>query len=183
MVHRYRNNGYNIVLDVNSGAVHVVDDVVYDLIPFMEEEPQIPDDELVQKLGPEYDGEEIREAAKEIRTLYQAGTLFSKDVFEPYMERFTEEKKGNPVIKALCLHIAHDCNLRCAYCFAGDGEYHGRKALMSYEVGKKALDLLKIFGLEEEKDNLASNLPYGAQRRLEIARALASSSDSPSFTG
>ncbi len=142
MVHRYKNNGYNIVLDVNSGAVHVVDDVVYDLIPLMEEDPEISDGELVGKLGSQYEDGEVSEAANEIRTLFREGTLFSKDVFEPYMERFTEGKKADPVIKALCLHIAHDCNLRCAYCFAGDGEYHGRKALMSYEVGKKALDLL-----------------------------------------
>ncbi|MCR5650280.1 MAG: thioether cross-link-forming SCIFF peptide maturase [Lachnospiraceae bacterium] len=142
MIHRYRNNGFNIVLDVNSGAVHVVDDTVYDLIPLMEDDPDIPDDKLIGKMGPGVDAGDIREAASEIRELFHAGTLFSKDVFEPYMERFTAQKSETPVIKALCLHIAHDCNLRCAYCFAGDGEYHGRKALMSYEVGKKALDLL-----------------------------------------
>ncbi|MBR5376607.1 MAG: 4Fe-4S cluster-binding domain-containing protein, partial [Lachnospiraceae bacterium] len=142
MIHRYRNNGLNIVLDVNSGAVHVVDDLVYDLIPLMEDDPDISDEELTDRAGPEHKKADIIEAAGEIRTLYENGTLFSKDVFEPYIERFTAGKKENPVIKALCLHIAHDCNLRCSYCFAGDGEYHGRKALMSYEVGKKALDLL-----------------------------------------
>ncbi|MBO4374362.1 MAG: thioether cross-link-forming SCIFF peptide maturase [Lachnospiraceae bacterium] len=142
MVHRYKNNGYNIVLDVNSGAVHVVDDVVYDLIPLMENDPGISDDELVRQIGSGYDGSDVKEAAGEVRKLYEDGTLFSADVFEPYIERFTEEKSRAPIIKAMCLHIAHDCNLRCAYCFAGDGEYHGRKALMSYEVGKKALDLL-----------------------------------------
>ena len=142
MIHRYRNNGYNIVLDVNSGAVHVVDDIVYDLIPFMEEDQDVSDDELIKAAGSGYDAKEIKEAADEIRTLAKEGTLFSKDVFEPYIESFTKAKNEKPVIKALCLHIAHDCNLRCAYCFAGDGEYHGRKALMSYEVGKKALDLL-----------------------------------------
>lgn len=142
MIHRYRNNGYNIVLDVNSGAVHVVDDIVYDLIPLFEKDRSITDDELIKALGSRFDEARVREAADEIRTLSENGTLFSEDVFEPYIESFTKAKNEKPVIKALCLHIAHDCNLRCAYCFAGDGEYHGRRALMSYEVGKKALDLL-----------------------------------------
>ncbi len=142
MVHQYRNNGYNVVLDVNSGAVHVVDDIVYDLIPLMEKDPDIEVQVLAGKTGGKYSEEEIREAADEIKSLIEAGSLFTGDVFEPYIEKFTEAKNENPVVKALCLHIAHDCNLRCRYCFAEEGEYHGRKALMSFEVGRKALDFL-----------------------------------------
>ncbi len=141
MVHQYRSNGYNIVLDVNSGAVHLTDDLSFDLIPLMEDEG-ISDEELLSKLSGKYEKEEVLEAAEEIRELKKQGSLYSPDIFEPYIDRFTEEKKKQPVVKALCLHIAHDCNLRCRYCFAGDGEYHGKKALMSFEVGKKALDFL-----------------------------------------
>jgi len=142
MVHQYKNNGYNIVLDVNSGQVHVTDDIVYDLIPFFEEKRDVDDDRLIEKMQGRYPDEEIREAAGEIRELIVSEALFTEDDYEPYIEKFTQVKKEQGIIKALCLHIAHDCNLRCRYCFAGDGEYHGRKALMSFEVGKKALDLL-----------------------------------------
>ena len=142
MVHQYKNNGYNIVLDVNSGRVHVTDDIVYDLIPFFDEDRDVSDDRLYELCEKRYSKEDIGEAAGEIRELIVSGQLFTGDPYESYIEKFTEIKKEQGIIKALCLHIAHDCNLRCAYCFAGDGEYHGKKALMSFEVGKKALDLL-----------------------------------------
>ena len=142
MVHQYKNNGYNIVLDVNSGRVHVTDDIVYDLIPFFDEDRNVSDDRLYELCEKRYSKEDVSEAAGEIRELIASGQLFTEDVFESYIDKFTEIKKEQGIIKALCLHIAHDCNLRCAYCFAGDGEYHGKKALMSFEVGKKALDLL-----------------------------------------
>ncbi|MCR4739397.1 MAG: thioether cross-link-forming SCIFF peptide maturase [Lachnospiraceae bacterium] len=142
MIHQFKNNGYNIVMDVNSGAVHVVDDICYDLIPLMEADTGISTDELYKKTGGRYTMEEISSAALEIRELKEAGALYTDDIYEPYIEDFTARKNENPVVKALCLHIAHDCNLRCAYCFAGKGEYHGEKALMSFEVGKKALDFL-----------------------------------------
>ena len=142
MIHQYKNNGYNIVLDVNSGAVHVVDDIVYDLIPIMENDINIPDEELSGRLGEKYQTQEISEAADEIRSLCESGALFTPDDYEDYVESFTKGKLSHPVIKALCLHIAHDCNLRCRYCFAGKGEYHGRRELMSYEVGCRALDFL-----------------------------------------
>ncbi len=142
MVHQFKNNGYNIVLDVNSGQVHVTDDIVYDLIPAFEEERDVKDEYLYELLGGRYPETEIKEAADEIRELIVNGALFTEDTYEPYIEKFTQAKKEQGIIKALCLHIAHDCNLRCRYCFAGDGEYHGKKALMSFEVGKKALDLL-----------------------------------------
>lgn len=135
MIHQYKNNGYNIVLDVCSGSVHVVDDVVYDVIALYDE---FNKDEILDKL-PQYPREEILEACKEIEALKKAGQLFTED---SYKDAIVDFKKRKTVVKALCLHIAHDCNLACRYCFAEEGEYHGDRSLMSYEVGKKALDFL-----------------------------------------
>lgn len=135
MIHQYKNNGYNIVLDVCSGSVHVVDDIVYDVIALYEEFNQ---DEIVGKL-PQYPEKEILEVCEEIRALKEAGQLFTEDV---YRDAIIDFKQRKTVVKALCLHIAHDCNLACKYCFAEEGEYHGDRSLMSYEVGKKALDFL-----------------------------------------
>lgn len=135
MIHQYKNNGYNIVLDVCSGSVHVVDDLVYDVIALYEE---LDLDEIIKRLS-KYPAEEIREAYDEITELKEAGQLFTEDV---YKDAIIDFKKRKTVVKALCLHIAHDCNLACKYCFAEEGEYHGGRALMSYEVGKKALDFL-----------------------------------------
>ena len=135
MIHQYKNNGYNIVLDVCSGSVHVVDDLVYDVIALYEE---MDPDEIVKRL-PQYPENEIREAYDEITELKDRGQLFTEDV---YKDAIIDFKKRKTVVKALCLHIAHDCNLACKYCFAEEGEYHGGRALMSYEVGKKALDFL-----------------------------------------
>ena len=146
MIHQYKNNGYNIVMDVNSGSVHVVDDIVYDMIPLVE--PLITEGvkdadtikATVLALGNiPYPKEEIEEAVDEVLELEKAGQLFMPDVYENYIFDF---KNRQTVVKALCLHIAHDCNLACQYCFAEEGEYHGRRALMSFEVGKKALDFL-----------------------------------------
>ena len=146
MIHQYKNNGYNIVLDVNSGSVHVVDDVVYDLIPLAE--PLFVNTKEVQKeallsaataLKDAYSADSIEEACDEIMELAAEDMLFTPDVYRDYIIDF---KKRSTVVKALCLHIAHDCNLACKYCFAEEGEYHGRRALMSFEVGKKALDFL-----------------------------------------
>ena len=136
MVHQYRNNGYNIVLDVNSGAIHVVDDVTYDVIPLFEAHTT---GEIVAALKDKYKEEEIKEACEEVSELKENQELFTPDEYEDYIMDF---KKRPTVVKALCLHIAHDCNLACRYCFAEEGEYHGRRALMSYEVGKAALDFL-----------------------------------------
>lgn len=135
MIHQYKNNGYNIVLDVCSGSVHVVDDIVYDVIALYEEFNQ---DEIVSKLS-QYPEKEILEACEEIHALKEAGQLFTEDV---YRDAIIDFKKRKTVVKALCLHIAHDCNLACKYCFAEEGEYHGARSLMSYEVGRKALDFL-----------------------------------------
>ena len=136
MVHQYKNNGYNIVLDVNSGAIHVVDDVSYDVISLFEAHTK---EEIVAELKNQYKEEEIKEAYDEVEELKEAKELFTPDEYEDYI---TEFKQRKTVVKALCLHIAHDCNLACRYCFAEEGEYHGRRALMSYEVGKAALDFL-----------------------------------------
>ena len=146
VIHQYKNNGYNIVLDENSGSIHVVDDVVYDVLPLAGQliEQGIRDADTITaaamacRLLP-YPEQEVREAVEEILTLSKEGTLFSEDVYEDYIQAFEQRQT---VVKALCLHIAHDCNLACRYCFAGEGEYHGRRALMSLEVGKKALDFL-----------------------------------------
>ncbi|WP_418883377.1 thioether cross-link-forming SCIFF peptide maturase, partial [Waltera sp.] len=132
--------------DVNSGSVHIVDDVVYDVIPLAEQlvSGGIRDVDTVtaaveacQKLT--YSHDEVREAVEEILELAQDNVLFTEDIYEKYIGNF---KQRQTVVKALCLHIAHDCNLACRYCFAEEGEYHGRRALMSFEVGKKALDFL-----------------------------------------
>jgi len=136
MVHQYKNNGYNIILDVNSGAVHVVDDIVYDIVPLFED---MSLEEIKEKLEEKYSEKDVFEAYEEINELKEAGRLFTEDIYEDYIDSF---KDRPTVVKALCLHIAHDCNLACRYCFAEEGEYHGRRALMSFEVGKKALDFL-----------------------------------------
>lgn len=163
MVHQYRNNGYNIVLDVCSGSVHVVDDVVYDVLSSYcktyenaceagrdsscaDDGKSCPKDisvsareELIAECSETYPREDVLEALEEIEELKADGLLFAEDEYKDYIIDF---KKRKTVVKALCLHIAHDCNLGCRYCFAEEGEYHGRKALMSLEVGKKALDFL-----------------------------------------
>ena len=137
MIHRYKNNGYNIVLDVNSGSVHVVDELVYDVIGLLDEGQE--EAAIYEKLKDTYKEEDIRTALKEIQKLKDAEMLFTEDIYRNAIEHFKERET---VVKALCLHIAHDCNLACRYCFAEEGEYHGRRALMSYEVGKQALDFL-----------------------------------------
>lgn len=149
MIHQYQNNGYNIVLDVVSGAVHVVDELCYDVIAALSGGAKEPTaaglrkpevlEELVQKLGGRYGGDDIKDALADVTELTEAGQLFVEDTYESMID---EVKKRKTVVKALCLHIAHDCNLACRYCFAEEGEYHGRRALMSFEVGKKALDFL-----------------------------------------
>ena len=142
MIHQYKNNGYNIVLDVNSGSVHVVDDKVYDVIACIVENKLENADRngILTGLHMENaDGAELTEMVDEIIELRDGGMLFTDDIYENSVAAFQNRET---VVKALCLHIAHDCNLKCRYCFAEEGEYHGRRALMSFEVGKKALDFL-----------------------------------------
>ena len=148
MIHQYVNNGYYIVLDVASGAVHSVDPLAYDVIAWLDKEirdPKAEDmtPELYEKACTNFKDrasrEDIMELMDEIKELIKDGQLFFEDPFEKYIG---DVKARKTVIKAMCLHIAHDCNLACEYCFAEEGEYHGRRAIMSYEVGKQALDFL-----------------------------------------
>lgn len=165
LIHQYKNNGYNIVLDVNSGMIHVVDDVAYDIIALFdklrdtkthmvsEKDKETIVAEIFNKYNkPEYaelfeiepgNYDEMKSAIQEsildVEQLVKDGALFTEDIYENYINEF---KNRETVVKALCLHIAHDCNLACRYCFAEEGEYHGHRELMSYEVGKRALDFL-----------------------------------------
>ena len=171
MIHQYQNNGYNIVLDVNSGAIHVVDEPTYSLIAEMDAYLTSHEDEIIAaaKQAAESAGlvesgtaasnaaaaktiellksasfvreaeGETKEAIEEICSLISDLELFSVDIYE---NRIVDYKNRNTVVKALCLHIAHDCNLACKYCFAEEGEYHGRRAIMDYETGRQALDFL-----------------------------------------
>ncbi len=148
MVHLYKNNGYNMVLDVNSGSIHVVDDVVYDVLELLNEAEdrrkeegfrQEITDKMLAKYGEDITAEDMKDVFEDLDELEENGTLFTVDVYKEGVINF---KKRQTVVKALCLHIAHDCNLACRYCFAGEGEYKGDRSLMSLEVGKKALDFL-----------------------------------------
>lgn len=136
MIHKYAMNGLFIVLDVNSGAVHVVDEIVYDVLDFYKE---LPLEEIILNLKDKYSEEGLKEAYAEIQELEKSKLLYSEDI---YREVIPLIERRDPVVKALCLHIAHDCNLKCKYCFAEEGEYHGKRELMSLEVGKKAIDFL-----------------------------------------
>ena len=159
-IHQYKNNGYNIVLDVPSGSVHVLDDAAYDVLSlingYVGEKTGSADDDnesgaervidlsayrnmAEAELCGSYTAEEIEESISELQELCDAGVLFTDDEYRPDIEAHAAHET---VVKALCLHIAHDCNLRCRYCFADEGEYHGKRELMSAETGKKALDFL-----------------------------------------
>lgn len=142
MIHQYKMGGYNIVLDPNSGSVHSVDEVAYDIIGMYESHtPEEITKEIVDRYG-EKEGvtpEDVAEVLNDIETLKKEGKLFSEDTYQNLAIDF---KNRPTVIKAMCLHIAHDCNLACKYCFAGEGEYCGDRSLMSFEVGKQAFDFL-----------------------------------------
>ena len=138
MIHKYKLNGLNIVLDVNSGGVHLVDELTYDLLdevepPFEAECPQA----IVDRLSEKYSAEDIRECYNEIAELYNDKILFSEDDYEKY----AQYSVASPV-KAMCLNIAHDCQLRCKYCFASTGDFGKGRKLMSFETGKHAIDFL-----------------------------------------
>lgn len=142
MIHQYKLNGVNIVLDTFSGAVHVVDDLSYYIIELYDQKKEKEEIEniMLEKYKDEgINKEDIEETFEEIDKLIKEGKLFSEDVFE---NQNLDLKKRDNVIKALCLHVAHTCNLNCEYCFAGQGKYHGEDAIMSFETGKKALDFL-----------------------------------------
>ena len=142
MVHQYKLGGYNIVLDTCSGSVHSVDDVAYDMIAMYGKED---DDRIIAAMKEKYADRsdvtesDLKDGLSEIEALVNAGKLFSEDAYEQLAYDY---KNNSNVIKALCLHIAHTCNLNCSYCFASQGKYHGDRALMTFEVGKQAFDFL-----------------------------------------
>ena len=143
MVHQYKLNGYNIVLDSCSGSIHVVDEVGYDIIAMFES--HTPDQivsAIMEKYGHREDvtDPEIRDYIGDVQALTDSGKLFTPDTFADMAGTF--KQRSGDVVKALCLHVAHTCNLNCSYCFASQGKYHGERAIMSYEVGKQALDFL-----------------------------------------
>ena len=143
MVHQYKLNGYNIVLDSCSGSIHAVDEVAYDIIEkFKQESPEEIVRELLVKYADREDvtEEELYACIADVAALEKAGKLFTPDTFADMAGTFKE--RSGDVVKALCLHVAHTCNLNCSYCFASQGKYHGDRALMSFEVGKRALDFL-----------------------------------------
>lgn len=143
MVHQYKLGGYNLVLDTCSGSIHVVDEAAYDIIAVYKEKTR---EEIVPLIlgkyahRPELTAQEVESCLDAIGQLEKNGKLFTPDTFAPMAGDF--KAKGGNVIKALCLHVAHTCNLNCAYCFASQGKFHGDRALMPFEVGKRALDFL-----------------------------------------
>ena len=140
MIHQYKLGGYNIVLDVCSGSVHVVDEAAYDIISLFESQSR---EEILAAMAKKYPALSVEELARcydQVVELKEAGKLFAPDTFEPMAGKLKQKTAG--VVKALCLHIAHTCNLNCSYCFASQGKYHGERAVMSFEVGKRALDFL-----------------------------------------
>ena len=141
MIHKYKMLGMNIVLDVYSGAVHVVDDVVYDMLDYCFE-PFIPEAEcpqlILDAMSDKYSAEDIRDAYSDICELANAGQILTDDCYAELAKTWNKQS----VVKALCLHIAHDCNLRCKYCFGDTGEYKGGRCLMSAETGKRAIDFV-----------------------------------------
>ena len=143
MIHCYKLGGMNIVLDVCSGSVHVVDEVAYDIIQMYEGNTlEAITAAMLEKYPDREDvtAEEIAQCCDQIQQLKDAGKLFAPDTFEPVAGTLKERTSG--VVKALCMHVAHTCNLNCSYCFAAQGEYQGDRALMSFEVGKRAFDFL-----------------------------------------
>ncbi len=143
MIHQYKLSGYNIVLDICSGSIHVVDEVAYDIISMFEENTR---EDIIKALCEKNANREdispanIEECYAQVESLKDAGKLFTPDTFEPMADKLKAKTAG--VVKALCIHIAHTCNLNCSYCFASQGKYHGDRAVMSFEVGKRALDFL-----------------------------------------
>lgn len=143
MIHQYKLGGCNLVLDGCSGAVHMVDEVAYDIIEMFENTNRV---DIISAMREKYAGREdittqdIEECYDQVVALKDSGKLFAADTFEPLAGKLKEKNHG--IIKALCLHVAHTCNLNCSYCFASQGKYHGDRAIMSFEVGKRALDFL-----------------------------------------
>ncbi len=142
MVHQYKLNGYNIVLDVYSGSVHLVDDVAYDIIQlFCSETKEAIVEKMLEKYNDREDvtREELWEVLEQVESLKENRKLFTDDIFEP---NANDLKNRHTEVKALCLHVAHTCNLTCSYCFAGQGKFKGERAIMSLDTAKRAIDFL-----------------------------------------
>lgn len=138
MIHKYSLNGYNFVLDTNSGAVHVFDDAPFEILDYLDDSvPDEPPREMLENLKSRYSESVLRGAYQEILELYRKGQLFSSDEYE----KFASMLKKAPV-KSMCLNVAHDCNLRCRYCFAAQGGFGGERMLMPLNVAKSAIDFL-----------------------------------------
>ncbi|WP_195983430.1 thioether cross-link-forming SCIFF peptide maturase [Clostridium sp. D33t1_170424_F3] len=138
MIHKYMLNGYRIVMDTNSGAVHLFDEIPYSMLDYLNDSvPDTPPQEMLTALGAKYDESAVLEAYEELKELYQCDQLFSSDEYEKFANMMT-----NAPIKSMCLNIAHDCNLRCEYCFAAKGDFGRGRMLMPLEVAKKAIDFL-----------------------------------------
>lgn len=141
MIHKYKLLGLNILMDIYSGAVHVVDDAVYDVLAALgDKRPESGEcpKEIISALSEKYGADAVCEAYAEIRSLADEGLLFTNDMYASLAKKWDKRS----VVKAMCLHVAHDCNLRCKYCFADTGEFHGERSIMSAEVGKKAIDFV-----------------------------------------
>ena len=136
MIHKFSMNGVNVVLDVFSGAVHVADDTMFDIVDTYENGSR---EEVIKLFGDKYSKDELNETMDELDELRKEEMLYAPDIYENVID-FVDARE--PVVKALCLHIAHDCNLKCKYCFAEEGEYHGHRSLMSSKVGKAAIDFI-----------------------------------------
>lgn len=140
MIHKYRLNGYRIVMDTNSGAVHLFEEAPFLMLDYLEKEdsvPELPPQDMMEALRGQFDEETLTQAYAELRELYTSGQLFSADEYEKFATMMT-----NAPIKSMCLNIAHDCNLRCEYCFAAKGDFGRGRMLMPLEVAKKAIDFL-----------------------------------------
>ncbi len=133
-IHKFQLNDKNIILDVNSGAVHVVDDIIWDMVDLYK---NMTLEDIVDTLTGRYSTEDLKDAYEEIKDLANNGLLYTEDIYEKYVD-----PNAQNIVKALCLHIAHDCNLQCKYCFASQGNYKGKSELMSFEVGKRSLEFL-----------------------------------------
>ncbi|MDD6490215.1 MAG: thioether cross-link-forming SCIFF peptide maturase [Clostridia bacterium] len=138
MIHKYKLGGYNICLDVHSGAVHVLDDIAYDILDYCDENmSEQPPEKMYTELTSKYDKDDLTETYQALYELYQNGQLFSPDDYEQFADMMTKAP-----IKSMCINISHDCNLRCEYCFAAKGDFGQGRCLMSFETAKKAIDFI-----------------------------------------
>ncbi len=137
VIHQYKMNGMNLVIDVNSGAIHLFDECSYEFIELLNQ--KYSEDEVIEQLKTKYPEADLIEVKNEIQALIEQKVLFTEDEYAQVVESFGQRET---VVKALCLHVAHDCNLACQYCFAEEGEYHGDRSIMPLDIAKKSIDFL-----------------------------------------